>query len=345
MLMRGKAPLRISFCGGGTDVFPFPEEHGGIVLNCTIDKYAYATLSPRDDTKINIYSLDYDLLVRYDAMRELQFDGKLDLIKAVLTRMKQKRGFDLFLHCDAPPGTGMGASGAICVLLIGLLAKYYNLSFSNYEIAEMAFRVETEDLKLAGGRQDHYAATFGGFNLIEFNKDRTIVTPLKIDSQIMEELHYHLLLCYTQTSRCSGRLIDKQVRYYKNKRKETIEALFELKKLTYQMKDALMLGQLDELARLLHYAGELKNKMNPSTTTDYIDKLYKIALENGAVGGKILGAGGGGYLLLYCQFDKKHKISEKLEENGAKIVPFNFAYDGLRTWQTRKKDIADNLSL
>ena len=163
---RARAPLRLSFCGGGTDVSPYPEEHGGMVLSATINQYAYASLHPRRDSRLTLASLDYDVVAKYDHPRRVRFDGQLDLFKAAVRALKVKRGADLWAHSDAPPGSGLGSSSTMVVAVLGVLAEWMKRELSGYELAELAYRIEREDLHLAGGRQDQYAAAFGGFNFI-----------------------------------------------------------------------------------------------------------------------------------------------------------------------------------
>ena len=203
MLIRAKAPLRISFAGGGTDVVPFPQEEGGAVLNATITKFAHATLRSRDDRQIKIESLDLDEIGEYELDEPLEFDGKLDLIKAAIKRVgpEDSTGFSLFLQSNAPPGSGLGSSSTMMVALVGLLVAARNLALTEYEIAELAHSIERTDLGVGGGSQDHYSATFGGFNFIEFEADRVIVNPLRISPDTIYELEHNLLLCYTGTTR------------------------------------------------------------------------------------------------------------------------------------------------
>ena len=188
MIIRSKAPLRISFAGGGTDVPPYPEERGGAVLSTTINKYAYATLIPRDDDTINVTSLDYDIVAKYHTDEKLFYDGELDLIKAVINNMGTTQGLDLFMHSDAPPGSGLGSSSTVVVALVGLFQKWLNRPLTHYDLAELAYKIERVDLKIKGGKQDQYAATFGGFNYIEFNAESTIVNPLRIHRTVINEL-------------------------------------------------------------------------------------------------------------------------------------------------------------
>ncbi len=332
MIIRSKAPLRISFAGGGTDVPPYPEERGGAVLNTTINKYAYATLIPREDETINVESLDYDIVAKYHADEKLFYDGELDLVKAVINHMETKQGLDLFIHSDAPPGSGLGSSSTVVVTLVGAFQKWLNIPLTDYDIAELAYKIERKDLGVKGGKQDQYAATFGGFNYIEFHAESTIVNPLRIKRDILNELEYRLLLCYTGKTRLSANILEEQIGKYVKKEKASVDALDELKAICIDMKNALLRGRLEEFGELLHEGWMHKKKLATKITNPEIDKLYETARENGAIGGKILGAGGGGYLLLFCDFDKKHVIAEKLEKLGGQIVGFGFDLKGLQSW-------------
>jgi D-glycero-alpha-D-manno-heptose-7-phosphate kinase len=331
---RARAPLRLSFSGGGTDVSPYPEEHGGMVLSATINQYAYASLRPRRDSRLSITSLDYDMVARYDHPRRVKLDGNLDLIKAVVKTMKVRRGADLWVHSDAPPGSGLGASSTLVVALIGVLAAWLKRSLSGYEIAELAYRIERVDMKLSGGRQDQYAAAFGGFNFIEFARETTVVNPLRIRSDVLNELEYRLLLCYMGQTRESANIIDRQTRAYRAGRKSTVQALHRLKTDTLEMKKALLLGKVDLIGELLHEGWENKKRLDDAISNSRVDKLYQIARRAGAIGGKMPGAGGGGYFLLLTRFDRKHKVAEALEKHGGQVVPFQFERRGLLAWAT-----------
>ncbi|HEC32213.1 MAG TPA: GHMP kinase [Deltaproteobacteria bacterium] len=335
MLIRAKAPLRISFAGGGTDVPPYPEKEGGCVLNATINKYAYGTLRPRKDGQIKIESLDFGISVNYDVDEELIYDGKLDLVKAAIKKLEgqDSTGFDLFLHSDAPPGTGLGSSSTVIVVLVGLLKEFKNMPLTDYEIANLAYIIERKELGIKGGLQDQYTATFGGFNFIEFLKDRVIVNPLKISQDVINELEHNLLLCYTGRTRLSARIIEDQVSRYERREEETLQALRNLKEIAVEMKNALLRKKLNEFGELLHYAWENKKRMSDKISNPEIEKMYEEARKTGALGGKISGAGGGGYMLLYCKFEKKHKVAERLKEMGGTIVDFAFDPYGLQTWR------------
>ena len=252
MITRSKAPLRVSFGGGGTDVSPYPEERGGVTLSTTIDKYAYCTLATRGDDLINVQSLDYDIIASYHANEDFQYGGKLDLVKAAIKVMKVKGGLDLFLHSDVPPGSGLGTSSTVVVALVGVFKHWLKLPLTDYDIAELAYHIERKELGMQGGKQDQYAASFGGFNFIEFFGDKTIVNPLRIEREILNELEYRLMLCYTGKTRLSAGIIDDQISSYRQKKEDVVRALDETKELAISMKNALLLGQIDEFGSLLH---------------------------------------------------------------------------------------------
>jgi D-glycero-alpha-D-manno-heptose-7-phosphate kinase len=333
MIFRGKAPLRISFSGGGTDVAPYYVEHGGAVLSAAINLYAYASLMPNGGHSVNIQSLDYDNTISFDIRRKLAFDGPLRLVKAVIEDFKIKKGFDLFLHCDAPPGTGLGSSGTVGSLLVALMKEYVKLPLTNHEIAERAIQIERVKLGVPGGKQDQFTAVSGGINLIEFREDDTVVQPLQLADWVVNELEYHLLLVYTRKKHYSGDLITTQVDMYKEKRAETLAGMHRLKAITYAMKDCLLRRKFADFGALLHEAWENKKRMNPKAATPEIDELYAEARRAGAIGGKLVGAGGGGYLLLFCEATKKHLVNERLRKLGAIETAFNFSPRGLQVWQ------------
>ncbi len=333
---RARAPLRISFCGGGTDVSPYPEEHGGCVLSATINHYAYASLRPRRDTRLTLASLDYDLVAKYDHPRRLKFDGRLDLLKAAVRALRVKRGADLWTHSDAPPGSGLGASSTLMVALLGVLREWLKVELTPYELAELAYRVERVDLQLAGGRQDQYAAAFGGFNYIEFNPDGTVVTPLKLRRDTLEEFEYRLLLCYMGQTRQSAKIIERQTRSYRAGRAETVAALEALKAQTQEMKRALLLGEIDGFGELLHQAWEHKKHLDEGISNPHVDALYRIARKEGAIGGKMTGAGGGGYFLFLTRFDRRHRVAGALEKHGGQVVPFQFESRGVMSWSVAR---------
>lgn len=335
-LIRGRAPLRVSFCGGGTDVDPYPADRGGCVLSATIDKYAYASLAGREDQELNIRSLDYDVVAKYKVNTALVYDGELDLVKAVVRAAGTlPGGLDLFLHADAPPGSGLGSSSTMVVATLGALWRWLGREHSPYELAEQAYRIERGDLGIRGGQQDQYAAVFGGFNFMEFTAEGVVVHPLRLEPNLINELHYRLLLVYTGRRRLSARIIERQVDGYLQGSPQVVSALDALKALTLAMKNALLQERLDTFAALLHEAWEAKKGLAPGVTDEAIDELYAVARGLGASGGKILGAGGGGYLLLCCPFRSRPDIACGLEQLGGQVVPFAFSPKGLECWTVR----------
>jgi D-glycero-alpha-D-manno-heptose-7-phosphate kinase len=333
-IIRAKAPLRIGFGGGGTDVSPYPEERGGAVLSATIDRYAYCSLATTNKATANVHSLDYDLVARYSAEDKPQYDGELGLVMAAINVMGIRGGVDLFLHSDAPPGSGLGTSSAMTVAIVGACNRLLKVTSTEYDLAELAFRIERQEAGIKGGKQDQYAAAFGGFNFIEFLGKTTIVNPLRIKPEIINELQYRLLLCYTGKTRLSAGIIDDQVSNYVQKKESVTGALDHTKALAIEMKNELLLGHVDEFGSLLHQAWESKKQFSDRMTDPHIDELYRAARENGALGGKLLGAGGGGYLLVLSEFDKWHIVARRLEELGGKVVKFSFSSTGMQTWDT-----------
>lgn len=334
-MIRARAPLRISFAGGGTDVAPFPEREGGVVLNATINRYAYGTLVPRSDEVVNIESVDLDVATSFSALEPPILDGKLDLAKAAILKLGtlDGQGFDLHLRSNAPPGSGLGSSSAMMVTLIALLKDFRKLTLSHHELAELAFHVERVDLGINGGLQDQYAATIGGFNFIEIHADRVVVNTLRINPDVVLELEYNLLLAYTGQTRRSDRIIDDQTSRFERGDKEAVEGLRQQKRLAVQMKDSLLAGRLEEFGLLLGDAWAAKKLMSARISNERIDEMYEAALRAGALGGKVTGAGGGGYLLLYCDYRAKHRVARVLHDLGAIVDEFAFELDGLRTWR------------
>jgi D-glycero-alpha-D-manno-heptose-7-phosphate kinase len=333
-VVRAKAPLRVSFCGGGTDVPPYPEMRGGLVLCSTIDRYAYATLIPRLDDEISIESLDYSLVTHGNIDQPFQYDGKLDLAKAVVNRMhSQPRGMKLFLHSDAPPGSGLGSSSALVVALAAALGRHQGISMTHHELAHLAWQLERLDMAIEGGLQDQYAAAFGGFNVLEFTATGVNVQPLELQPSVLNELAYRLILVYTGRTCMSGSIIAQQVEGYKQQDADVLAALDQMKAITVEMKDMLLHGRLDDFGDLLDSAWQSKQRLAAGISTPQIDELYAEAKKAGALGGKITGAGGGGHLLLFGQFDRRHRIREAIERMGATVQGFSFEPRGVQTWE------------
>jgi D-glycero-alpha-D-manno-heptose-7-phosphate kinase len=337
MFIRARAPLRISFVGGGTDLASYYNEHGGAVLSSTINRYTLVTLSTRQDDGIQICSLDFDLTVKYHINEEPAYDGVLDLAKAAIRRIQGlngPQGLDLDIQSGAPAGSGLGGSASLTLAVVGTLLDYKGDKLDNYHLAELAYAIERDDLKISGGKQDQYEIAFGGFNLIEFSKDKIVVNPLRLDRDILNDLEQHLMLCYTGKTRFSAGIIDKQEAFYREGRQDTLAGLSEIHRLVYEIKDALLTGHLYDFARMLDAAWASKIKLNPLITDDNINEMYEVARRNGVIGGKLLGAGGGGYLLLFCEIGKRRQVREALEKMGGQFTEFSFTQDGLQVWRS-----------
>ena len=335
-IIRSRVPLRMSFAGGGTDVPPYPETHGGVVLCGAIDRFAYASLTPTGaGTPFLADSLDYDVSASYADASHLVFDGELDLLKASLRRLAPAAvgGAHLYMHSDAPPGSGLGSSSAMTVAIVGALSRWLEQPLTEYETAHLAVVIERGDLGIQGGLQDQYACTFGGFNVSEVHHDAVVVTPLRINPETILELQYTLLLVFTGATRRSDGILARQIANYSNPSGDVQDALRELKDITLDMKRALLQSRLDNFGALLHAGWENKKRLASGITNPGIDTMYEEALRAGAIGGKVLGAGGGGYLLLSCPATRRHAVARACEAVGGSPVPFLFEATGLRTWR------------
>ena len=332
--VRARAPLRLSFAGGGTDVAPFPETEGGVVLSATIDRYAYGSLAPRTDDRVNIESVDFGMSLDFPVTEDPVLDGELDLAKAAIRRLRRGDlgGYDLVLRSNTPPGSGLGSSSTMMVALVGLLHEFYGLRPDPYEVAHLAYAIEREDLGIKGGYQDHYAATFGGFNFIEFG-EQVVVNPLRISDVTVHELEFSLLLCFTGVTRESAHIIADQTSRVVNAQTDTVAGLRAQKQLAMEMKSALLRGKLYEFGELLGEAWREKQRLSPMITTPRIQEAFDIALRHGATSGKVTGAGGGGYILFFCDFKKKHRVADALEQFGVTVTEFSFEPNGLTAWR------------
>jgi D-glycero-alpha-D-manno-heptose-7-phosphate kinase len=338
-MVRARTPLRLSFGGGGTDVSPYADSHGGCVLNATISRYVYGTLVPKSERSIGFRSFDYGTVIYWTEEEHFQYDGQMDLVKGVIKRFELDKfrtdGFDLFVHADAPPGSGLGSSSTFTVALIGLFRELLGLPITSDGMARLAYDIERNDVGIKGGRQDQWAAAFGGFNFMEFNGEEVAVTPLRLSEYLINELEYNLILCFTG-SRESQPIIDSQMESAKKNEIEPVEAMNQVKAIAYEMKKALLASDLDRFGEMLHESWLHKKKMAKGITTPRIDELYEEARKAGAIGGKITGAGGGGHLLLYCPFNKRHTVRERLSELGTSVTDFRFDPVGMQTWRVYK---------
>lgn len=338
MIVRSKAPLRIGLAGGGTDVSPYSDIYGGAILNATIDLYAYASLEPLNNGKIEFCIDGTDKCVSLPSAKELELVEGFELFIGVYNRVVKQfstgpLSFRLTSHIEAPQGSGLGTSSTIVVSLLGAFTEWLNLPLGQYDIAHLAYEIERIDLTMSGGKQDQYAATFGGVNYIEFLPgDRVIVNPLHLKNEILYELEFNLLLYYTATQRLSATIINEQVQNVKEKNVKSVEAMHNLKEQAHQMKDSLLRGELNRIGEILHFGWQNKKQMAHSISNSLIDELYVTALKSGASGGKISGAGGGGFMFFFCPAVTKMKVAQALEKLGGKVQPFKFTQQGLTTW-------------
>lgn len=338
MIYRSRAPLRIGLAGGGTDVSPYSDLFGGAILNATINLFAHASIEPIDENVIVIQALDRHEEQRFEWNHELPINGKLDLLKGVYNRIQKDygvplTGFKLSTYVDAPAGSGLGTSSTLVVAIIGAFYEMLRLPLGEYDIAHYAYDIERSDLKLAGGKQDQYAATFGGVNFMEFSEgDKVIVNPLRIKQQILNELENNLVLYFTATSRESATIIKEQVKNVHSKNEKSIEAMHQLKEQAKMMKEAMLKGRLHEIGEILDFGFQQKRLMAANISNTRIEEVYEAAKKAGATGGKISGAGGGGFMIFYCPGNCRYKVIETLEKFGGQSRHYQFVQNGLNTW-------------
>ncbi|MFN0274750.1 MAG: dehydrogenase [Chitinophagales bacterium] len=342
MIIRSKAPLRIGLAGGGTDVSPYSDIYGGCILNATINKYAYTTILPRKDGKIVLSAMDKKESVELDSASKLSIDGHLDLLKGVYNRIVKEfnhnapLSFEMNTYVDAPPGSGLGSSSTLVVAIVGAFSEWLKLPLGEYDIAQLAYDIERKDLNMAGGKQDQYAATFGGWNFMEFYKeDKVIVNPLRIRPQYLEELEFNIVSYYTGTSRVSSTIIEAQSSNVTKKSDKSIEAMHNLKEQAYMMKEAILKGELNRIGDILDYGWKNKKATAIGVSNEEIDNIYESVVKAGATGGKISGAGGGGFMTFYCPGNTRYKVIEVLETFGGEIYSLEFSKYGLTTWEAK----------
>jgi D-glycero-alpha-D-manno-heptose-7-phosphate kinase len=334
-----RAPLRISFAGGGTDVPPYPQTHGGAVLSVTIDRCATADLRPRADGDYHVESRDLRARAAF-APDELGFNGHLDLVKAVLRDLAARRpgrGLDLTLATDAPPGSGLGSSSALVVAMLAAVGAATGRRWSPAELARTAYQVERVDLKIEGGMQDQYAAAFGGLNFIEFHgEDRVDVQPLHVPGEVLEELERSLLLAWSGQSRTDGGILRRQVDGVLAGSAESLATLGALKALAETMRDALLGGDLATFAEGLHQGWKQKRRLATGIATPHLDELYAVGRAAGAAAGKVLGAGGGGFMLFSTPPGRRERVTQALEAAGAPCAPVRFDLRGVQAGTGRR---------
>ena len=340
MIVRARAPLRLGIAGGGTDVAPFYERHGGVVLNATISLYAYAVVAPRSDGRVSFVAADRGERYESEAIPRIDPGGGLELHKGVYNRIVrdfnggQPMALDLTTYSDAMAGSGLGSSSTLVVAMIKAFVELLNLPLGEYEIAHLAFEIERQDLGLAGGKQDQYAATFGGINFMEFYKeDRVIVNPLRVKNWILSELESSLVLYFTGLSRDSSAIIQHQVKNLTSGTGETEDALHVLKDDAIRMKEHLLKGQFREFGACLDHSWQAKKRVSAAITTQVINEAYAAARNAGAYAGKVSGAGGGGFTMFLVDPARRFAVLESLAKLPGRVVPCHFTKYGTQSWR------------
>ncbi len=344
-LIRSRSPLRLGLAGGGTDMESFYSAHGGCVLNATIDLYACCTLKPKYDGKIKFVASDIGEEFETAVTDYIEPVGALKLHKAIYNRIVKdyNKGqpigaFKMMTYCDSPPGSGLGSSSTLVVSMVKAYAELLSIPFGDYDIANLAYEIERKDLQMKGGKQDQYAATFGGVNFMEFYKDdKTIINPLKVRKWILSELEQSLVLFYTGVSRDSGAIIEEQSKGIESKSEETIKSMLAIKQEAFEMKDALLRGDIKAIAESMRRGWEAKKSSSAKISNSNIDRIYDMVMNAGAMAGKISGAGGGGFIMFLVPPSKRMKIIRLLEqEKSGRTMPCHFVDDGSQSWRINK---------
>lgn len=339
-IIRTRAPLRLGLAGGGTDLSPFSDEYGGAVLNVTIDRYAYAFIAETpEDNRVVFRARDLGLEEKHEAGTLIDTNDGLRLHRAIynrflsLGRLQPTRGFILTTTVDAPPGSGLGSSSALVVAMCEAFRFYVDAPLGLYDLAHLAFEIERVDLRLAGGKQDHYAAAFGGINFIEFLEgDRVVVNPLRVPERVANELEISLVTCFTGVSRESSNIIEDQTRSMKAHDAKAMAALTAMKEAAFEMKDALLVGDLRRMGSILEDSWKMKKLTSASISTAVIDRLFEVGLNAGAYAGKVSGAGGGGFIFFLVQPEERTSLLRKLRAAGADSSPVHLTNKGVETW-------------
>ncbi len=339
-MIKSKAPLRIGLAGGGTDVSPYSDLHGGAVLNATINLYSYASLEPLSTGTIEFVDEDSGQSKSFASQEQLPITEGFELYIGVYNRIvkdyaKKALSFKLSTHLEAPRGSGLGTSSTLVVAILGVFIEWLQIPLEKSEIARLAFDIERKDLNFSGGKQDQYAATYGGINFIEFSKEGPVfVKPVPLTESFYAEFESSLLLYYTKTQRHSADIINEQVNNVKNNNLVSIQAMHNLKEQAEQLKKALEAGNEKEIGEVLNFGWKNKKEMANAISNTLIDDIYKTARSNGASGGKISGAGGGGFMMFYCPNNNKQNVAKALESFGGTAQVVKFTKQGLITWNT-----------
>ncbi len=342
MFYRSKAPFRLGVAGGGTDLSPYADLYGGAILNVTVNLYAHATLRPLNNDRIRLVHMPGNVVEEMDAVSALSLEGELLLQRGIYNSIVKKYNngrplsFELTTSIDVPTGSGLGTSSTLVVAILGAFCEWLHLPLGEYDLAHYAYEIERIDLKMAGGRQDQYAATFGGVNFMEFHQDeKVIVNPLRIRPETLREWAFCTVLFYTDKQRSSGYIIEEQQQNVRDQRVESLEAMHNVKNEAYRMKNCLLRNELSEMGKALNVSWASKKKMAHNITNPDIDLIYETAMANGALGGKISGAGGGGYMFFYCPGNTRYVVVYALEAlKLGSVWNIDFSKQGLVTWTT-----------
>lgn len=338
-IVRARAPLRLGLSGGGTDVSPYSDIYGGLVLNATIDRYAYTSIKLLKKPIIRFVSSDLDTFKEFDLNDELELDGQFDLFKAVYKRIinefnsGNRISLEITTFCDAPPGSGLGSSSTLVVAIIKAMLKLIKVDLDQHSIAWMAYEIERLECGLLGGKQDQYSATFGGINFMEFNGDQTIVNPVKLSETIICELEASLVLFYTGISRESARIIESQTSKMKEGKEKSIESFHAIKEEARNMKDALIDGNLEGIIDSMNNNWSNKKKSAENVSNNMINNIYKEAFNAGAVAGKVSGAGGGGFMIFIVKPEDRMMLIKKLQTFDGQISNAHFTFNGAQSWK------------
>lgn len=333
---RSRAPVRISFAGGGSDLTHYFMSESGAVINATISLYCHATLRPRNDWKITIDSLDLGETVSFNDLDDLlSRSDNFNLFRSLLKLLNPQFGFDLSVNSDFPLGSGLGGSSSVMVAVLGCFNQLRKDKWDDYELAEMAFQAERVNMEISGGWQDQYATVFGGFNFIEFKQDNNLIYPLRLKGKTILELQENLILFNVTSGRNSGSIHDDQkIEMQHTKVQDLVKQNVDH---CYNMKESLLRGKLDEFGLGLNLAWNVKRQLSNKISNDELDNIYNYAIENGASGGKLLGAGGGGFFLFYVKAFSKNPFLLAMQRKGLSQTFFQFDYDGMQSWTNRDK--------
>jgi D-glycero-alpha-D-manno-heptose-7-phosphate kinase len=340
MIVRARAPLRLGLAGGGTDVSPFCDLYGGYTLNATINKYAYTIIETNSDNIVKFVAADQKKIWQGTSMRYIHPDKNLDLHKGVYNRIvrdfcdNNPLSLTITTFTDAPPGSGLGSSSTLVVSIIKAFVELLNLPLGEYEIAQLAFEIERIDLNLKGGKQDQYAATFGGFNFIEFYaNNQVLVNPLRIKNWIISELEASIILYHTGVSRASTIIIDEQIKNVTDNKSESITAMQHLKQEAIIMKESLLRGDFNSLAKSMHTSWQFKKQMAKNISNQKIDTSYETAIKAGALAGKVSGAGGGGFMMFLVDPINRMNVIHALQALDGYILNCQFTKNGTQGWR------------